>query len=247
MQPRVSIGRWVWRCCEKTLSTTLWAFFICDTDLAVFGVLVREQVGRQRLVHPRRHRLERLPHRRDGGQYLVRHGHLLGGVLGKVTVLGDHAGDRVTLEAGLVDRHGVHLHRLQAVDRRRHAVARGPGGDVLAGHDRHDARHVERRLGIDGHDPGVRVRRAHEASVQGARHGDVVDVAAAPRQQPLVFLARRVGADVAKLIVGHRPAPRACAAPPTGSRRRCSGSRCSGTGCPTGRRGSAPRSARDGP
>ena len=87
MQPRVSIGRWVWRCCEKVLSTTRCASRMRACTIAMVGVLVRQQVGQQLLVHARRCRASSACHIEvDRGQHLVVHRHLLRRVLGHVAV-----------------------------------------------------------------------------------------------------------------------------------------------------------------
>ncbi len=215
--------------------------------IAMRGVLMRQQIGKQRFIHARRLRVQCLPHRGHRRQHLIVHRHLLGRVLGGVAVARDDAGDRIALEPHLVDRQRVHLHRLQAFDRRRHPVPRGPSRHVLAGEDGDHAGHLEGGLQIDGGDARMGMGRAHETSVQRTRNVDVVDVAPVPGQQALVLLARRVRADVAELLFRHRLSPPASVPPRAGSPRRCSGSRCSGTGCPTARRGSVPRSGRGCP
>ena len=72
------------------------------------------------------------------------------------------------------------------VRRRRHRLDPG-GGQLGAGVDRENARHGARRLGVDGDDARVRVRRALEGDDRLAGLGDVVDEAAAAGEERAVL------------------------------------------------------------
>ena len=184
--------------------------------VSVHSLLVGDQIGGQSLIHPRAGRVQRLPHRGDGGQHLVIHLHLFASVLGQIPVGGDDAGDRIALKAHLVARQGVHFHRLQAVDGRRHALAGGPLRQVLASEHRDHARQLPRSRGIDPQDAGVRMGRSHEAGMERPGHLEVIDIVAPTGEQAKVFLARQVLADVAELRARHTPRFPASAAPLSG-------------------------------
>src|SRR5262249_36297769 len=64
-----------------------------------------------------------------------------------------------------------------------------------AGEDGHHARDGRGPARVDGGEPGVGVRRAHQGAVEGARHDEVVDEAAAPGQEPGVLAATDGSAD----------------------------------------------------
>ena len=63
---------------------------------------------------------------------------------------------------------------------------------------RHDPDHTGQRVGLggaDGHDAGMRVRRAQEGHMQHARHRDIVDIGAAPADKQPGVAAPVRGAD----------------------------------------------------
>ena len=108
-------------------------------------------------------------------------------VLGEVAALGDDQRNRVADELGLA----LGQRRPRSV---RDVLARDGvpglldvGVEVGGGEHRVHAGQRQRRRGVDAVDPGARERAAHEAGVQHARPGDVVDEAAAAGQQPGVL------------------------------------------------------------
>ena len=192
------------------------------------------------------HRLVRI---HDDRQRLVVHedrGHAVGGgVAGR----GDDRRDLLRLV-----HHGVHgEHHLHVAGQRRHPVEL-VALQVLAGHDRGDARDLQSLGRVDGLDPGVGVRAADDVQPQLPGQVDVVDVLALALDEARVFLALdRVthaadrGAGAGLCLCRHlrhsplnRPRPanrsgsrqrRPSRRPPAGWTSRCSRSRYSGTGC----------------
>ena len=161
--------------------------------------LYRNDIRGQRLVYFRRIFGKSLREIRRRRQRLVNDLHAFGRVLGEIARLRDHARHGIAVKAYLVDRQRGHLDRQQTLDRRRHAQRQRPLRELLAGVDRYDAGRLVRLLQVDATDPRVRMRRAHEAGVQGAWDLDVVDVAPVPGEQAPVFLAQERRADVAQL------------------------------------------------
>ena len=197
--------------------------------LGVAGLPVEDVVvGPPGLVVPdqRRPRVQgpaRVHHR---GQRLVLHVDQLEGVAGGVVVLGHHERHLLALEADLVGgQHGL-LVAGQGWHPGQTALFHG-----LAGEDRLDLRVCLGRDGVDGHDPGVRVRAAQDRAVEHAGELHVVHEGAAAADEALVLLARpRTETAGHRLSPGSRPG----VPPPSGQTGRCSRSRCSGR---SGRRG----------
>jgi hypothetical protein len=125
-------------------------------------------------------------------------------VLGEIAAGGDDAGHRVAVEAHLVDGQGRHLHRVQPLDRRRHAQRRRPLREILPGVDGDYAFQLARCIRLYRLDLRVRMRRPYKAGVQRPRHFDVLDVAPVPGEEAEVFLARQRRADVPELRPPHR-------------------------------------------
>ena len=164
-----------------------------------------------------------------------------GGVFGLLKRFGDHHGDVVAHVARFaVGEYRVRglLHRLsvgagdqppagQSVDAVR--------GDVIAIEYRDDAGRGSSRRLVHADDAGVGVWRAHEHGVRHAAKIDVVGVLAGARQEAIVLFAQDGFADVGKFgkFIGTHGRllrlswPQRLAARPG----RCSGNRCSGTGC----------------
>ena len=125
-----------------------------------------------------------------GRQHLVLDDDPGGGILGQVTVLGDHHDDRL---ADVVDHAvGQRVPGPRGVQRRvRDQHRQRLGGralQVLVGVDRHHALDVQRLGDVDVADPGVRVRRPDERRLESAgADADVVGVAAVAGDQPQVL------------------------------------------------------------
>ena len=77
---------------------------------------------------------------------------------------------------------------------------------ILAGEDLDHARHLLGRRGVDALDLGVGVRRAQEVGVGRARERQIVDIAAGPGQEALVFRPKNAGADSGGGGHGYTPA-----------------------------------------
>ena len=105
-------------------------------------------------------------------------------VLGEITVGRDDHGHRLADIAHPVDGDRPAFDRRLDADHQ----AGGEGSDILAGqHDGHAGR-VACRLGSDGRDSRMRMRRTQDGGVQRARfHPKVVDETAAPGEQGCVF------------------------------------------------------------
>ncbi len=80
---------------------------------------------------------------------------------------------------------------MQSLDRRRHAREIGPLGKLTSGDDRDDAFGAARRGAIDRGDPGMGMGRADKMSMQATRKDDVVEIAALPGDEPVIFLAQQ--------------------------------------------------------
>ena len=128
--------------------------------------------------------LERLERVDDDRQRLVVDEDGGDAVGGGVARGGDDRGDLLGLVHHGVDRQ----HHLHVAGQRRH-----PGQlvavQVLAGHDRGDARDLERLGRVDRLDLGVGVRAADDVEPELARQVDVVDVLALAADEARVFLA----------------------------------------------------------
>ncbi len=131
-------------------------------------------------------------------------------VAGLVLGLGNHHRDRLSGEAHDFRRHrrpSAHLHAGAVLRRDRPAadqIADLVVDDFLSGQHPDHARHALRSRDVDALDPGMRVRAADEMRVGQAHNLDVVDVAAAPRDETPVFLAHYAGANA---LNTHRISP----------------------------------------
>ena len=122
--------------------------------------------------------------------------HKLGGILGDIAALRHHQRHRLADIA-----HPLHRQR-PLIDRRFHRGEERIGelSDLVAGDDGPDAVMRQRARHIDAKDLGMRVRRAHDMSVQGAdRDRQVVGITAAAQQQRRVLLAQHRFAE----LLGH--------------------------------------------
>jgi hypothetical protein len=121
------------------------------------------------------------------------------GVLGRIARVGDHHRDCFAHIADLIAGEAV-LGAHDADGRIGHQVRDAAGAhrfrQVLGGQHGVHARHGERRLPIDGADPGMAVWAAHEAGAERAGKVDVVHEAAAADQQRRVLEPRHPCAEV---------------------------------------------------
>src|SRR5262249_37656185 len=79
-------------------------------------------------------------------------------------------------------------------------------GRILAGEDRHHARHAGRGRGVDALDLRVGMRRAQEVRVGRARKRQGVAITARPGEEALVFLPLDPGANSGLRSHGYTPA-----------------------------------------
>ena len=173
----------------------------------------------------------------------------LAGVLRHPAGVGHHDGHRIADVTDPVDGQRPERGVVDAGQGQGPEERIGAARQVGAGQDQMHAGEGPGGVEVDGADLGVGGGAAEEGGVEHAGDRDVVDVAAGAGQEPLVLDAPDPGSDEApgdgfthggpppvRRRGGRRPgrrwAPR--------RRRRCSGSRCSGTGCPTAPPGSLP-------
>ena len=134
--------------------------------------------------------------------------HRRGGVLRQVAVGRDHDRDGLAditdlvarqreLRARRPDRGIGHQHR--------NLAGRHARGQIVRREYRVHAGHGARRGSVDGADPGMGVRCAHEACVQRAGYQDVIDETTAPGEQCRIFEARDAGAE---MVRAHGRCPR---------------------------------------
>ena len=205
---------------------------------------------------------ERLLHVQDRRQVVVVDDDELGRVAGGRGVAGDHHGDAVTGEVHGVDGQRRRLRGL-LVRRDRPGVRQARLGEpeVGGGVDRDDAGKRAGLVGVDPGDAGMRRGRAHHGQVQHPGQGDVVGPAGAPGDEAGVLLAgpglpelRGGGLSGGRHLLSSLPPargspwarPRPASSPARHSARpaRCSGSRCTGRGCPRCPRGPRARPGR---
>ena len=178
--------------------------------------------GRWRYCEPRPScsggscRIERGERIDDGRQRLVVDLDQFERVFGEIAVARDHDRDRLADIAHAVDGNRPAFDRRLHADHQRGGQLRHFGG----GDDGGDARRAPRRLGVDGADFGVGVRRAQDRGVQRAgRNADVVDIAPAPGEKrqvldPLDRLADQLlSPALDKRNVSRHTAPRQTGAP----------------------------------
>ena len=197
---------------------------------------VRCQVRGQLVVHARRPCGKRGFEIHHGRQGLRLNHDVVERIFGHVAALRHDHRDRLAHVAELVLRErylGAGVEDQAGDGRGRHEqragtpvvaqIARGVHGD--------DARSRASGGRIHAREAGVGVLASEKSDVQHAVESYVVHEERATREEPRIFVASYRLTDLA-LSVRHRRALRP---------RRCSGSRCSDTGCPTGPRGSLAR------
>ena len=119
------------------------------------------------------------------GQQLVLHVDQLERVPGRVVVVGHHERHLLALEPDLVGGQ----HGLPVTGQGGHP-GQAASGQGLAGDDGLDLGVGLGRDGVDGDDPGVRVRAAQHRAVEHAGQVHIVHVRALAADEPLVFLAQ---------------------------------------------------------
>jgi hypothetical protein len=140
------------------------------------------------------HRLQLLVFNRDNCR----------GILGDGPAFRHDGGDRFALPADMVDRNRMLWCGFEPLQMREHA---DPGRDhirqLLACHDRDDARQTLSGIGIDRDDFRVGMGRAQEHDMRHPRQLDIADIEPAPLHQPLEVGPRHGLADI-----GIRPVQR---------------------------------------
>ena len=172
-------------------------------------------------------------HRR-GGQRLPRDRDLAGGVLGLGAARGDDGGDRLALPDDAVDRDRV----LGRRDHRRQVVHRPPPrladfGDLGARYHPRAGDRGQRRGRVDPEDPRMRVGASDEGEVEQPGKAEVVGIPAPAEREPS-GAAAGYGTPDGALGISHRSGSPSSSRP----RPRWRDSRCSGSNCRTGTRGS---------
>ena len=171
----------------------------------------------------RRARLDRGADIGRNRQFLIVHDDGFRRIASLVLGLGNHHRDRLSGEAHDFRRHRrprAHLHAGAVLRRDRPAadqIADLVIDDLLSGQHPDHAGHALRSRDVDALDPGMRVRAADEMGVGQAHDLDVVDVAAAARDETPVFLAHYAGANA---LNTHRISPCRTASSTPDSRRR---------------------------
>lgn len=131
--------------------------------------------------------ITRLIHRGDGRQLLVVDHDETGGVLGDVTRLGHDQRNRIADQPHAVDGERIEDRVVEALERHQPHERIGERGDVGAGEHCDDAGKATGLGDVDAANGGVGGGAADERRVQHVGHGDVVDVAPVPGEQPGVF------------------------------------------------------------
>ena len=152
------------------------------------GVLVGH-VGSLRLVNHGL-ALQRFLHVNQRGKRLVLHLDCLRRILGQIAALRQHHRQRVAHVVNLAVSQRI-LQEFQQVAVRpqshRNRARLHRRRDVLEGQHVHHARHLPRRRRVDGYDPRVGMRAAHDGGVQRVRQPNVVHELPPAGQKPPVF------------------------------------------------------------
>ncbi len=134
-----------------------------------------------------------------GGEHLVVDRDRGGGVFGEIAIVRDHHRDGLADIADLAARErmlGAQRRDGGIGHRHRQALGGEAARHVPRGEHRMDARHRQRRRGVDRADPGMGVRAAHERRMKHARQLQVVDKARPPGEQGGIFDPRHAGAEL---------------------------------------------------
>ena len=191
------------------------ALDVAEAEGALQRDVVRPALGMKHRVAARRDGVLGVDHR---GQQLVLHVDEVDGVLGDVAALRHHRGHGLAHVADPIRGDAV------LGDRRVGEAGQRSGllGGLGAGHHQHHARQRFGPAGVDALDARVRVRASQHRGVGHVGKDHVVDVLAAPGQQPRVLDALHALADPAVAAPGlggvgvggfaHCPSPRILAA-----------------------------------
>ena len=117
-----------------------------------------------------------------------------GGILGDIAIVGDNENNRLADVANLIARQTLHFRHRPPSGIKHHDLGLD-GIQILRGEHGAHAGDSTGRLDIDAADLPARHLRAHEGRLQHAGQGDVIDKAAMPGEQALVFLAGQALAD----------------------------------------------------
>jgi hypothetical protein len=131
----------------------------------------------------------------------------LGGVLGKVRIVGEHGRHRLADIANALRRQDRLAERLELLDAALAEVDGSEIGDIGGGPDGVHAGQGSGGRGVDRDDPAVRMRRADHAHVQLMRKADVGGELALAADERRILQPRNRLADPS----AHRP-PRICTA-----------------------------------
>ncbi len=236
----------VWRPKENSSSTTWAACANALVDGAVVELAAEAGVICGARIDQRATNLARTVDIDDDGEVLVIDLDQLQRIFRKRPALGDDGHHSLPGPDHAVERQWQlrgRRHALEVVERA------GPGRadlcEVLAGGNEMHPFERARLLGIDGDDLRVRMRTAQERGMEHARQLEIADIASAPGEQPLGVRPRHGPADIGVRDGRARSAARSCRdlrlrcvlSPRRRSHRRSLHSRCSGSNCPTARRG----------
>ena len=134
--------------------------------------------------------LQRFFHVHQSRKQLVHHLDCLCRILGQVAALRQHHGQRVAHVVNLAVGKGI-LQEFQQVAVRSQTHGDGPWlhrrRDVLEGDHISHARHLPRRAGVDGQDPGVGMGAANNGGVKRVRQLHIVYELPPAHQEPPVF------------------------------------------------------------
>ena len=147
--------------------------------------LSRKPVDLDRLVVSRHHRR----------QFVELEDDAVGGIFRPIGIVGEHHGDRLADIAHAAARQQRLPVRHELLDPVVAEIDRRQIGEILAGPDRHHARRLTGVGRVDGLDPAVRHRRAHDAHVKLSGERYVGSEQAEPAHQRRVLDARHRGAD----------------------------------------------------
>ena len=173
--------------------------------------LMRDHVARQAVVDQSGIGREGLGDRGHRRKLVIFDTDTFGGILCEVAIGRDDADHRIAVKADLVDRKRRQLGRLQPFDRRCEAQPRCHLIEIAPGENPHDPRHFSGFGAVDPENARMGVGRTHEAHMQRAGKGEVVEIAPAPRNEAPIFLARQGATDLGE-IAAHAASPRIRAA-----------------------------------
>jgi hypothetical protein len=149
--------------------------------------LDHRRAGRQRRLRVG-HRRQRLPLDHDLGERILR----------QSAAVGDDRRHGLALPAGPLGCQRMLRRRFHSLQMREHADPRGvKPGEVGGGDDAHHARQPRGQRRVDAPDARMGMRTAQKSGMHQPRRAQVIDIGAAPLQQPLGIRARHRAADIA--------------------------------------------------